>query len=71
MLLIMKFWNMSYSDISDDDYGDLFITQQSKVGNSVLLEDSNDDFLVFKSVMDPQYSDVSDVEEVAHERRLR
>ena len=51
-----------FNGFEDDDYGDLFITQSSNSGNEdgvVSLEEKDE----FRSVLDPNYSDVSDFEE--------
>ena len=54
----------------EDDYGGLFITQSSSLDNCVSLEEDNEG--EFVSVRDPQYSDISDVEEESKgEKQLR
>ena len=61
----------NFSMFEDDDFGDLFITQtpRSEGSNNVVSLEEIDGF---KSVKDPQYSDISDVDEdEAMERRLR
>ena len=60
-------WNMVNFDMwEEDDFGDLFITQESK-GDVVSLEENGE----FKTVLDPQYSDISNDEEGGVERRMR
>ena len=59
-----------FSVFDEDDYGDLFITQSNHMEECVSLEE-NDNCVEFKSVKDPQYSDISDAEEEAREQRLR
>ena len=56
---------------SDDDFGQLFITQESNKDTCVSLEEDNEDNVNYKTVMDPQYSDISDFEDEAREKRLR
>ena len=56
----------------DDEFGDLFITQtprSDKSDNVVSLEENER----FKTILDPQYSDIRDGEEedTVMERRLR
>ena len=58
-----------YYEFEDDDFGDMFITQSAPSDNCVSLEEDGEN--VFKSVKDPQYSDISDDEETERERRLR
>ena len=53
---------MANFDMFDDDYGDLFITQQSRECNSVSLEEDGE-VDPFKTVNDPKYSDISDYED--------
>ena len=45
-----------------------FITQQSREYSSVSREDDGEESMGFKTVLDPQYSDISDFEEDAHEK---
>ena len=52
---------------SEDEYDNIFITQESKHDNVVSLEDNDG----FKSVLDSKYSDISDDEDNAMEKRLR
>ena len=56
---------------SEDDYSNLFITQEAKKESCVSLEEDGDDVVEFRSVLDLQYSDISDTEEQAREKRLR
>ena len=53
--------------LDDDDYGDIFITQEPSASNVVSLEENND----FQLVKNPQYSDISDVEDDPIEERIR
>ena len=62
---ITKMANFSLMD--DDDYEGLFITQEPSSSNVVSLEDNED----YKTIKDPQYSDISDDETDCMERRLR
>ena len=57
--------NFNISD--DDDFADIFLTQSSSGNSSVSLE--ND--MEFKSVLDPQYSDISDVDEEENGDKIR
>ena len=59
---------MADFDPFGDDYGDLFITQQSREYSSVSLEDDDEESMGFKTVLDPQYLDISDFEEDACEK---
>ena len=56
---------------SDDDYGNLFITQESSRDHCVSLEDNDEDNVTFRSVLDPQYLDISEPEDDVSQRRLR
>ena len=64
-ILTKKFVDMDNFDAWDDDedYGDLFITQTPKEVPMVSLEDDNE--VEFKTIRDPQYSDISDEDEDA------
>ena len=54
----------------EDDYGGLFITQTPKVVDMVSLEEDNE--TDFRTVRDPQYSDISeDNEDAMHDVCLR
>ena len=53
----------------DEDYGDMFITQPAPSDNCVSLEEDGEN--EFKTVKDPQYSDISEDEESARDSRLR
>ena len=55
------------SDFEDDNYGGMFITQSSNEDRVVSLEDADGN----KCILDPKYSDISDAEEEAMEKRLR
>ena len=65
--VLVIFTDMAYYDGSDEEFESMFITQTPNKDYEVSLEDDD----VFKSVMDPQYSDISDPEEEHMERRLR
>ena len=58
---------MENSFDSDDDFGDMFITQSSNNGNVVSLEDNDEE----KGIPEAHYSDISDFEDDAMENRLR
>ena len=53
----------TFNVLDEDDYGDIFITQEPSDSNIVSLEDN--------SLMDAKYSDISDFEEDPIEERLR
>ena len=59
--------DMATFEGSEDEYDNIFITQESKHDNVVSLEDNDG----FKSVLDSKYSDISDDEDNAMEKRLR
>ena len=62
---------MANFDMFDEEYGEIFITQQSRSVPCISLEDNEDSTSDFRSVLDPQYSDISDFEDETRERRLR
>ena len=57
----------SFNLMEDDDFGSMFLTQQSTMDNVVSLEEEGG----FRTVFDEKYSDVSDFEEDSMEERLR
>ena len=56
---------MDNFEMFDDDFGDIFITQKSNEDNWISLEDEDNNSEVFRTVSDPQYSDISDFEDEA------
>ena len=62
-IFVTKNWNMANFDMFDKDYRELFITQQSKDYAPVSLEEDGDICGNFRTVNDPQYSDISNSEE--------
>ena len=57
----------TFSVLDDDDYGNIFITQEARSDNVVSLEESSN----FKSVLDAKYSDILDFEEDPIDERMR
>ena len=58
---------MANFDMSEDeDYSNMFITQESN-SHTVSLEENEE----FKTVLDPKYSDISDDEQDQMEGRMR
>ena len=57
----------NFDMFDDDDYGDIFITQESRNSGIVSLEDNDE----FKSVLDPKYSDISEDEDDGFDGRLK
>ena len=54
---------MANFDLFEDEFVDIFLTQQSRGVSSVSLEEIEDQSGSFPTLFDPQYSDISDVEE--------
>ena len=57
----------NFNIYEDDDYGGLFLTQQSSQDQVVSLEENGE----FKTVKDDRYSDISDVEQDSIEEQMR
>ena len=62
---------MATFDLFDEDYGHLFLTQESKDYTSVSLEESVEVQTQYSTVKDPKYSDISDFEDEESGKRLR
>ena len=62
---------MASFEVFEEDFGDLFLTQESREVPSVSLEDNEDNTVHYQSVLDPQYSDISDFEEEDRDQRIR
>ena len=62
---------MANFDMFDEEFEDIFLTQQPMSTSCVSLEDKDDNRSIYKTVLDPQYLDISDNEDKARERCLR
>ena len=62
---------MATFDVLDDNFEDIFLTQNSKDTNYVSLEEEGNMPVEYNTVKVPEYSDISDFEDDAFEDKIR
>ena len=62
---------MATFNLLDEDYADIFLTQKDNSDACVSLEEDGDVKSPFQSVLDPQYSDISDFEDNEIDEKFR